>query len=510
MRGALGSWMLPVAQLRGLSHAQYLDRWSMPIEPGRDRNNSVAFVLLPAGTHIWAGTAGPIADQNGVWGNGGGVQYFVGREANVPAGSFQTTPDMFYTTPQPMLTLQKYSPRVAGPTAAMAAYLDGLAVEPYSSLDGALVQLDVLPLIDTADSALLAGAIQSLGPERHVSTALAGIRAATFQLDLFAQRGDRRAGILLGDVRAGASDGALGRAMPQSGSTSVGKHGAQAWFTGGTSSDRQSSRHQGLTGYTARTYSAVGGVDVGRGKAWSAGIGGGVSSTPLDWNSGRGDAKMTTGLVAAYTGVRKGRLFLDGAITGGRSGITTRRPVEIPGVTMPGLPVLTSNFALSARSSHTAWTMGAQADVGVNVSMGALVAQPLLGIAGVRYSQGALAEDGADGVNLSLDAYAASDIRVRTGLRLAPAPGHTERWRPEAQVIWSRAMSALSPTFSAGLRDATGRFTFTSPSDAREHLTAGLGLVATFRSTAIRVRYDGTYSRDYRSHAFGIVAGIVF
>jgi hypothetical protein len=111
-------------------------------------------------------------------------------------------------------------------------------------------------------------------------------------------------------------------------------------------------------------------------------------------------------------------------------------------------------------------------------------------------------------VNLSLDAYAASDIRVRTGLRLAPAPGHTERWRPEAQVIWSRAVSALSPTFSAGLRDATGRFTFTSPSDAREHLTAGLGLVATFGPTAIG-RYDGT-TADYRSHAFGIVAGIVF
>lgn len=514
VRGSLGSWTLPVAQLRGMSHAQYLDFWSLPIEPGRERNNSVAFVLLPAGIHIWSGTAGPIADENGVWGNGGGVQYFVGREANQPPGSFQTAPDMFYTTPQPLLTLQKYGPRVAGATGAVAAYLDSLAVTPYSDLDNTLVQLDVLPLIDTAGAPLLAAAVQSIGPERHASTALSGLRSMGSRLDVFARRGISRsgawspAGVALPAIAA-PGDAGLGRGMAQAGSAAVGEGSVQAWFDGGTSSDTQDDR-QDLTGYSSRAYGALGGIDARMGQAWAAGIGGGVADTPLAWNGGGGDADVTMGLVAGYVGYRRGRLVVDGALGGGRSRITTRRRVAIPGVSLDGLPPLTADFARTAESRHSAWTVGTQLDAGVDLAAGAMAVQPFAGVAYARYSQGALAEDGGGSVSLAVDAFAAGVTRVRAGVRLERAGAGSPRWRPEGQLVWSRALGDRAITMAAGLRDAAGRFRFDAPADARDELAAGLGLVGRFGSTVLRARYDGRYSRDWRSHGFTVAAAVVF
>jgi hypothetical protein len=62
--GAVGSYILPLAQLRGLTRAQYLDFWALPNIPGVPRNNAVALVIMPAGTQFWSGPTGPITDPS--------------------------------------------------------------------------------------------------------------------------------------------------------------------------------------------------------------------------------------------------------------------------------------------------------------------------------------------------------------------------------------------------------------------------------------------------------------
>lgn len=493
-KGSLGSWMLPVAQLRGKSRAQYLDFWAMPIVPGSARNDSVAFVLLPAGTHVWSGVAGPIADQNGVWGNGGGAQYYVGPDANLPPGAFQTTVAMFFPTSKPLETLQAYGSRVSGSAAAVGRYLDGLNVAPFSDLDAVLTQLDVLPLIDSADSSLLTRAVGDLGPGRHAASALVSLRGTAFALDAFARRGVAAPGIG-GNDTVGAQTGAV----------DVDAGHARIWFRGGTSFDRQVDR-QDLSGFSSRTFSGLGGADVRIGRAWSLGLGGGVLGTPLTWDTDGGDANVTGGMLAAYAGYRPGRVFVDGAIAGGRNSIEAHRRLAIPGV-----PNLTNDLSRLADSRQRAWTFGTQVDVGVELAAGAFTAQPLLGLSYARFSQEAFDESGADSVNLAVDAYQHGDVRVRAGLRIGPASDRGQtRWRPEGQLVWTHAITDSASTISAGLFGQSGRFSLATPGETRDALAAGLGLAGRLGTATVHFRYDGDFSRDRRGHALSAAVGIAF
>lgn len=516
-RGSLGSWMLPIAQLRRLSRAQYLDRWAMPIGADGVRNDSVAFVILPAGTHLWSGVAGPIADNNGLWGNGGGTQYYLGPDANVPSGGFQTRAEMFFTTPQPLATLESYGTRVAGATAAVGHYLDSLAVTPFSDLDDVLVQLDVLPLIDTAGSPMLTRALQNIGPERHAATALTGLRATAFHLDLFARRGSATAGGIV--TPAGSSGSAqTGRGpivvqplsyvaglLSQAGQLSAGSDKVRAWLGGNSSFDRQADR-QDLTGFSSRTFSGVGGMDAKFGRRWAMGIGGGIIETPLTWNHGGGDAGTTMGLVAGYSGYRRGRIFADGAVVAGRGRVAAHRRLAIPGVVG-----LTPDLARTADSRQTAWTAGAQADAGLDFTAGVVLLQPVAGLAYSRFSHAGFSEGGADSLNLVVSGYDAGSVRVRAGFRVESArAGAGARWQPEGQLLWTHALSSASPELLARLAGGSGGFTFQVAPDAPNGFAAGIGLSGRFNRGSVRLRYDGDFSRHRRSHAVGVAASTAF
>ena len=230
------------------------------------------------------------------------------------------------------------------------------------------------------------------------------------------------------------------------------------------------------------------------------------AGTSLSWSGDGGNANLTAGLIAGYAGFRRGRLFVDGSVAGGRDGIAAHRRIAIPGV-----PGLTSNLARAADSRQTAWTLGAQADVGIDVIAGPLVVQPLTGISSARFSKSAFAESGADSLNLAVGAYDTGAVQLREGFRVTSAPGRgRSRWRLEGQVIWAHAIKARAPALTAGLFGASGRFSLQAVPDARDGLAAGAGLVGRFAGSAIHVRYDGDYSRDRRGHALSITADSAF
>ncbi|HYH39633.1 MAG TPA: hypothetical protein VD860_15525, partial [Azospirillum sp.] len=79
--GQTGGWVMPIAEMRGLTRAQILDRWALPVYSDGTRNNRLTLVVVPAGVSFWSGVAGPITnavDGTGNWGQGGGIQYYVG------------------------------------------------------------------------------------------------------------------------------------------------------------------------------------------------------------------------------------------------------------------------------------------------------------------------------------------------------------------------------------------------------------------------------------------------
>ena len=156
--GAVGSFTLPLAQLRGLTREQYLDYFALPNFPNTPRNNAIALVVIPAGTQFWSGPTGPITDPaTGLfWGNGGGLQYFVGRQV---IGSFQVpTSNYVLPTPDNGGPVLVYGPRLSGNARAIGSYLDQRCVAAYSDLDQVLTSLDVLNLANPTNAGPLAAA----------------------------------------------------------------------------------------------------------------------------------------------------------------------------------------------------------------------------------------------------------------------------------------------------------------------------------------------------------------
>lgn len=84
--GPAGGWVSPIAGTRDLSRALLMDRLALPICPDGTQANTFSLVLVPAGVTFWSGPAGAItssivAPVGTNWGQGGGIQYFVGRNA---------------------------------------------------------------------------------------------------------------------------------------------------------------------------------------------------------------------------------------------------------------------------------------------------------------------------------------------------------------------------------------------------------------------------------------------
>lgn len=217
--------MLPLAQLRGLTRAQYNDLFALPNQPPTPRNNAIALVVVPAGTQMWSGIAGPITDASTglFWGSGGGTQYFVGRQVT---GNFQVPQTNYILqTPDNGGPVLVYGPRLSGNAQAIGSYLDQRCVAAYSDLDRVLTSLDVLNLANPNNPAPLAAAVNQLSPDRYGALPLVIGNQQTLILDAFGGRLDatrwpyadpqvKQAGIAPGVTAWGACSGRSARATP--------------------------------------------------------------------------------------------------------------------------------------------------------------------------------------------------------------------------------------------------------------------------------------------------------
>ena len=149
--GQAGGWIAPIAETRGLSRAQLMDRLALPVNPDGTRNNTFALVLVPAGTTFWSGPAGPITDSKiapvgAYWGMGGGIQYYVGRNAGDVPGFQVPLRNYVLAAPMGELNLLAYSPRLTGNALAVGQYMDNLGVQAYSDLDKVPGQSHYIPM----------------------------------------------------------------------------------------------------------------------------------------------------------------------------------------------------------------------------------------------------------------------------------------------------------------------------------------------------------------------------
>ncbi|MGA7425414.1 MAG: autotransporter domain-containing protein, partial [Rhodoplanes sp.] len=361
--GAVGSYVLPLAQLRGLTRAQYLDFWALPNIPGVPRNNAIALVIMPAGTQFWSGPTGPITDPSTglFWGNGGGLQYYVGRQV---IGTFQVPPSNYiFPTPNNGGPVLVYGPRVSANAGAIGSYLDQRCVAAYSDLDQVLTSLDVLNLANPSNAAPLAAAINQLSPDRYGALPLIIGHQQNLVLDAFGGRIDA--------TRWLYDD-------PQTQRFAVAP-GVIAWGRVlGDFGNRASTST--MPGYRTTTGGGLGGFGYEGNNGVVFGIGAGVLSSNTTWRDlGSSSGNVATGTFGAYGGATLGYLLIDGAVAGSYSAINVNRQVVIPDAGL-GVPGLSTAISRVANGATEAFGVAGRLDFGTKLQANQLVVKPFAGL----------------------------------------------------------------------------------------------------------------------------------
>ena len=357
-------FLLPLAQLRGLTRAQYNDLFALPNQPPTPRNNAIALVVVPAGTQMWSGIAGPITDASTglFWGSGGGTQYFVGRQVT---GNFQVPQTNYILqTPDNWCRFLSTGSALRPHAQAIGSYLDQRCVAAYSDLDRVLTSLDAV-LANPNNPAPLAAAVNQLSPDRYPGALPLVIgNQQTLILDAFGGRLDA--------TRWPYADPQVKQAGIAPGVTAWGRV-LGAFGTRDTSST--------MPGYRTSTGGVLAGLGYEGGDGLVLGIGGGYLTSDLTWRDlGGSTGDVRTGVLGAYGGANFGPLLIDGAVAGTYSLINVNRQIAIPDAGL-GFPGLYTGINRTANGiDPKAPGVASRLDVGTNLRAGNAAVKPFVGL----------------------------------------------------------------------------------------------------------------------------------
>ncbi|MBS1191847.1 MAG: outer rane autotransporter barrel domain protein [Rhodocyclaceae bacterium] len=494
--GQAGSWISPIAETRGLSRAMQMDRLALPIYPDGTRNNTFALVLVPAGVTFWSGPAGPITNSvvppvGTYWGAGGGIQYYVGRNAGgipgfqVPRGNYVLAAPMGETN------LLAYSPRLAGNALAVGRYLEGLDVRAYGDLDRVLTALDLLNLSTPAADPRLPRAIAQLGAERHGALGL----AALFQSRLFMDQLTAAAGGLpAADRQVSAAD----------------DQGRRTWAQVLGARARQSSDGN-RTGFTQNTGGFVAGIELVRQADWHFGAAAGYLASDLDWADGApGQGRLKAGYAGAYGRYRQAGWLASGQLVAGYGSIDTRRPVAIPDAGLwPGY-----SFAVerTARASTSAFATGARFDLAHPLAAGGATLSPFVGLEYQRLDRRGFTEEGAGSINLAVRSQTLDDLRLRLGAALeAPlGPAAALDWSLQARLLASHRLGGSAGNLAAGFDGQGGSFPASGWRLPDELVQAGIDWVGRSRNAAVALTYSHDSGKGFEAGTWKATAAWFF
>lgn len=476
--GQVGGWVMPIAEMRGLTSAEIHANWALPIYADGTRNNMLTLVVVPAGVTFWSGVAGPITDAvdgTGDWGQGGGVQYYVGWGAagvqsyQVPATNYVVTGG---ADPGPVLV---YGPRLSGSAQAVGTYLDGLPVAAYSDLDRALLTLDVLNLTNPADAAPLQAAVRQLSPEIHGALPHVLDHQSTLFLDRLGRRGDGPG------------------TKPN------------VWFdVAGASAERDGCGD--VTGYRATTRAGMAGVDFGVSDGLTLGLGGAWASSRLDWrDTGSSTGTVETAMLGAHGFYGRGPVFLTGQVAVGmsRGEVDRRIAVDDSGA----LPGVSTAIARTAHGEPETSTVTAGIDAGVTMMLEGVRVRPFVGLRYAHVDRRGFTEHGADDLDLAVDGWSGHSLRSRLGVNASHDFAATGPmvWSLDGGVLWSHRLSASSADITAGLVGQPGSFTVGAAEESPSSLQPTLGLTGRFGGGHLYARWEEDLREDYRAR--GLVAG---
>lgn len=473
--GQAGGWISPIAETRGLSRAQLMNQLALPINPDGTRNNTFALVLVPAGVTFWSGpaaaiTSSKVAPTGTYWGTGGGIQYYVGRNAGDVSGFQVPVKNYVLSAPMGEANLLAYSPRLKGNALGVGKYLDALSVQAYSDLDQVLTALDIINLSAPSGDQKLQQAIAQLGSERHGALGLAGMHQSRLFMDQMT-----------------AASAALSPQSPRA--SEIDSNGNRTWLRVEGARARQSSDAD-RTGFKQNTTMLAVGVETERRDDWNFGAAAAYLSSDLEWaSSAPGNGTLESGYFGGYASYRNDALLATGQLFFGYSHIETQRNISIPDAGLwPGY-----SFAVnrSARGSTAALASGIRLDVAHLTSAWQTKLAPFVGFEYQRFDRAQFDETGAGSANLAVQSKATDDFRLRLGVSLELALGEAKRidWSLNGLLLSSPRLGGQSGAIDASFQGQNETFSSTGWRSPNVLNQIGVGLSGRGKDTDLSLAY---------------------
>lgn len=471
---AAGPWLVPSNQVRGLTVGQIRDVLALPTPPTMQ-----TIVLVPAGTCLLTGVAGPIAG----WGAGGAVQeYLIGKSSPPGCGAGA---DPKYLSTSNFINRQAigafalaYSPRAFGGNAGAVAYaLDHVVPPPlFTDMDSVYNALDIL---NFGASGPLRDALAQLDGEIYADVPSVAIAAGRMFLDAIrdqAQLARDRAAQALGD-------------------------GARLWangFGGGG----------GLFGYGDVHGLRVGGggvafgLDYRFGPALRAGVAAGYLRTGFGANGFPGAGGMDSFFVGPYASYADGPWRLDGALAYGFNSANVGRSISFYSV-FRSASAQVDDHALLAR-----------AEAGYRITLDERTGMtPFASFQSVAVWQPGFSENGAGAVSLNVDGHSAVSALGALGVELGhelpvglPAP-----LAMTVRAGWAHDFVDVSRSVVAGFQGLPDSiFTVDGARWPRNAVSFGARLVLTTEIANVFFRYDGEAAGRAALHSATVGLRIAF
>ena len=478
--GQAGGWISPIAETRGLSRAALLDRLALPINPDGTRNNTFALVLVPSGVKLWSGPAGAITDSvtpplGSHWGYGGGIQYYVGRNAGDVAGFQVPLRNYVLAAPIGDTDLLAYKLRLSGNARRVGQNLDGLTVQAYSDLDRVLTALDMINLSPNTSDTDLARAIGQLGAERFGALGRAGLHQSRLLMD-------------------------------QLSSASLDEKSA-TWVTVQGTHAKQSSAVD-RTGFLLDTTLLLAGAETRFAEHGKIGVAAGHLASNLDWSqraAGNGDMKST--YLGSYASYEVGAVRATGQVFVGYSRMQTRRNISIANA---GLwPDYSSAINRRASGSSKAMTQGARLELAHQGAVGPVKLSPFIGLEYQRFARDAFSESGADSLNLRVADKTHAESRLRLGIVSEVALGSAQAmdWSLPGRLLRAPRLSASGASLSAGFVGQDSTFSETTWRAPKTLNQVGLGLLGRGRNANFAVNYHYERNSGFSATTWMLSAG---
>jgi outer membrane autotransporter protein len=514
--GQIGSWVMRAAEVRGLTPTQIRDRFALPAVP-----TNITYVVVPPNiAALWTGYAGPIAQ----FGAGGGQQsYIMSRLAGkdeytgtnypyIPLGSFIHGQAIGAQA-------LSYKPMAGGGKAGrVAAYLDRFIPQPYSDLETVYTLLDYLNYSRYGPGPLQA-AMRQISPERYDSFSTLGVRSSLLFGDALMQRSQTLRLGLAGDGgdSTAAVPESLGRLAQMAYVCSfsdprvvnpgmvpfqVSQRGIGVWARGvgefgnqGGSGDR--------TGFGYKTGGFVGGVDWQPRRDLVLGFGTAYLGTNLDWVHSGGNARVNYAKFGLYSSYFTPRFFIDGVFSGGVNWTAAQRQITI----LSDDNVYFPSLFRAASSSQTGYDLALHWRGGVNFTLWNWCLTPMAQLGYFSMHQHAFDEEGAGGLNLSVQANQAQTLRSSLGARLARTftTASGAKITPEASFGWAHYFALDNRVINASLLELGGSFATNGFNGDTDSVLVGAGITAQLANgVAFSGRYNAEIGRGFNSHLLNL------